>query len=38
MKHPNYPLKEMSIDLGLVIGMITAIFAFGVAALPLFPQ
>jgi hypothetical protein len=37
MQHHHIPLKDVSIDIGLIFGMILAIFAFGVAALPYMP-
>lgn len=35
--HHHIPFKDLSIDLSLMFGMILAIFAFGVAALPYMP-
>jgi hypothetical protein len=37
MKIHQLPVRDLAIDVGLMLGMFTAIFAFGVAALPLIP-
>jgi hypothetical protein len=37
MHHHHIPLKDISIDVSLMFGMILAIFIFGLAALPYMP-
>jgi hypothetical protein len=37
MQTHHLPLKDISIDVGLMFGMFLAIFAFGLAALPYMP-
>lgn len=37
MQAHHIPLKDLTIDVGLMLGMFFAIFAFGVAALPYMP-
>jgi hypothetical protein len=37
MQYHHLPLKDLSIDIGLFMGTIMAIFIFGVATIPYFP-
>lgn len=37
MQNHHIPLKDISIDFGLMIGTFLAIFVFGMAALPYMP-